>query len=116
MTPNTMKMAAEASNFSRPHTDTNGVNFHTGSAPSKAIAPPVAPSTNKAEILTALELLFDPADVYEFRPMPTKKRQRIHDITDLGLGDFLVYTNNESVYCKDLEAVKAFAQKLRVTK
>ncbi len=115
MTANTIKKAAEASNFSRPHTDTNGVDFHTGSAPSKALAPPVAPSPNKAEILAALELLFDPADVYEFRSLTSTKRPHIQAIHDLGLGDFHVYTNNKPVYCKDLQAVQAFARKLRAT-
>ena len=122
MTTNTMKKVAEASNFNDPHTDTNGVNSPTDGATNQApegmavLAPSLPPSPDKATILAALTKLIDPPDVFGFRSLPTKKRQHIHAITDLGLGDFLVYTNKKTVYCKDLEAVQAFAQKLGATK
>jgi hypothetical protein len=73
-------------------------------------------NTQRQAILTALTKLIDPPYVFGFRPLPTKNRQRLHAIHDLGLGDFLVYTNKKTVYCKDLQAVQAFAQKLGATK
>jgi putative DNA primase/helicase len=43
------------------------MNFPTDGTPSKAIDPPLVPTPNKATILAALRVLFDPADVVELR-------------------------------------------------
>ena len=50
----------------------------TSGTPSKAtaITPPIAPSPDKAAILAALAVLFDPADVVELRALTTKGRKR----------------------------------------
>ncbi len=74
------------------------------------------PTPDKAAILAALTKLINPPDLFGFRSQTTKKRPHIQAIQNLGLGDFHVYTNNKPVYCKDLEAVQAFAKKLGVTK
>ena len=58
-------------------------NFATSRTPSKAIAPPITPSPNKAAILAALAALFDPADVVELRALHTKGRKQ----TDAGYFD-----------------------------
>lgn len=74
MTTNTTQKAAGATNSNGPHTDTNGANFPTSGTPSKAIAPPIAPSSDNAAILAAL---FDPADEVELRALTTKGRPRV---------------------------------------
>lgn len=76
MTTNNMQKAAGASNSNGPHTDTNGVNFGTDDTPSKVIAQPSVPTPNKAAIVAALKVLFDPADVVELRAFP-KGRKRV---------------------------------------
>lgn len=83
MTTNTTQKAAGATNSNGPHTDTNSVNFRTDGTPSKVIAPPLAPSPNKAAILAALKVLFNPGDVVELRALTTKGRKR----TDSGYFD-----------------------------
>lgn len=83
MTTNTTKKTAGASNSNGPHTNTNSTHFPTDGTQSKAIAPPLAPSPNKAAILAALGVLFDPADVVELRALTTKGRKR----TDSGYFD-----------------------------
>jgi hypothetical protein len=84
-----MQKATEASNFSRPHTDTNGVDSPTDGASNQApegmavAEPSIPPSPDKATILEALKVLFDPADVVELRAMKTKGPKR----TDSGYFD-----------------------------
>jgi hypothetical protein len=53
------------------------IDFPTSRTPGKAIAPPITPSPNKATILAALAVLFDPTDVVELRSLPNKGRQRV---------------------------------------
>ena len=74
MTTNTTQKAAGATNSNGPHTDTNGINFGTEDTPSKAIAPPIAPSLDKAAILAALAKPIEPPDLCTFQPLTTKKR------------------------------------------
>jgi hypothetical protein len=88
MTTNTMPKAAGATNSNGPHPDTNGANFRTDGATNQApegmaiAAPSIAPSPDKATILAALKVLFDPADVVELRAL-AKGRKR----TDAGYFD-----------------------------
>jgi hypothetical protein len=58
-------------------TNTSNSNSPTSGKPGKAIAPPIAPSPDKATILAALAVLFDPADVVELRAFTTNGRQRV---------------------------------------
>lgn len=74
MTTNTMQKADGASNSNGLHTNTNGAYFPTDGTPSKAIAPPLAPSPSKATILATLAVLFDPAGVFSIQSLTTKKR------------------------------------------
>lgn len=76
MTTNTMQKAAGATNSNGPHTDTNGANFRTDGTRSKAtaIAPPIAPSPDKAAILAALTRRIDTPDVFTVQSLTTKKR------------------------------------------
>jgi len=57
------------------YTNTNSSNSLTSGTPGKAIALPIAPSPDKAAILAALAVLFDPADVIELRAF-TKNYKR----------------------------------------
>lgn len=97
---------------------TDNLNFATNGTQKKArMQQPVpTPTPDKAAILAALTKLINPPALFGFGSLTTKKRPHIQAIRDLGLGDFHVYTNNKTVYCKDLEAVQAFAQKLGLTK
>lgn len=54
-------------------TNTNNSNSPTSGTPGKAIAPPITPSPDKAAILAALAVLFDPADVFTVQSLTTKK-------------------------------------------
>lgn len=87
-TTNTQK-AVEATNSNGPHTDTNGVNSPTDGATNQApegmavAEPSRQPSPDKATILEALKVLFDPADVVELRAMKTNGPKR----TDSGYFD-----------------------------
>jgi len=55
-------------------TATCDLNSPTSRTLSKAIAPPIAPSANKAAILAALAVLYDPADVFIVQSLISKKR------------------------------------------
>lgn len=116
MNTNNPKKAAGASNSNGLHTDTNGTNFPTDGTPSKAITSPQVPTPNKAVTLATLTMRIDPVEVFWLRAKTPKRRKRIQAIHETMLGDFLVRTNDRTVYCKDLEAVQAFAQKLRMSK
>lgn len=61
-------------------TDTNSSNSPTSGAPGKAIA--IAPSPDKAAILAALAVLFDPGDVIELRAFHRGRKR-----TDAGYFD-----------------------------
>ena len=74
MTTNTTQKAAEATNSNGQHTDGNGCNFCTDDTISKAIAPPIAPSPDKAAILAALTRLIDTPDVFTVQSLTNKKR------------------------------------------
>ena len=76
MTTNTMKKAAGAINSNGQHTDANSADFDTDGTRSKAtaIAPPIAPSPDKAAILAALTKLIDTPDVFTVQSLTTKKQ------------------------------------------
>lgn len=72
---NTNEKAAGAINTNGLHTDTNGADSPMSCTAGKAMAPLLAPSPDKAAILAALAVLFDPDDVVELRAFP-KGRKR----------------------------------------
>lgn len=74
MTTNTTKNAAEATNSSRTHTNTNSDYFPTNGTPSKAIVSPTTPSLYKATNLAALAVQVDPAGVFSIQSLNTKKQ------------------------------------------
>jgi hypothetical protein len=82
MTTNTTQKAAGATNSNGPHTDTNGRNFRTDRAMNQApesmaiAAPSIPPSPHKATILETRRVLFDPASVFSFQSLTTKKRNK----------------------------------------
>ena len=55
-------------------TNTSNSNSPTSGTPGKAIAPPIAPSPNKAAILAAMAVLSDPTGVFSVPALITKKR------------------------------------------
>ena len=83
MTTHTIEKAPGATNTEGFDTNTNSSNFATSGTFGKAIAAPIAPSPDKAAILAALAVLFDPDDVVELRAFPAKGPKR----TDAGYFD-----------------------------
>ena len=86
MTTNTNEKAPGACDTEGFDTKTNSSNSPTSGPPGKALAiltaPPIAPTPDKAAILDALKVLFDPDDVVELRAF-AKGRKR----TDAGYFD-----------------------------
>ena len=83
---NTLKKAAGAINTNGPHTDTNGIDFRTVGADSKAIA------TQIAQLAIA--------------------GHAVHQLAD---GGYWVCKYGYTHHAKDFEALQAFARKLGVT-
>jgi hypothetical protein len=75
-----------------------------------------APAPVKAAILAALTARYDSPNLFSYRMPPIRRDKRIHSIHETMCGDFLVYMETKTVYCKNLNAVMAFAQKLGMSK
>lgn len=116
MTTNTTKKAAGASNPNGLHTNTNKLNFCTDGTPCKALAHPSVSNPDKTAVLAALAVPSKPVDEATLRALTSKAMKKIYEIHEMMCGDFLVYTENHTVYCKDLQAVQALVRKLGVTK
>lgn len=82
MTTNDPKQAAGVSNSYRQYFATNSVNFPTDRAISQApeglamAALSIPPSPQKATILAALRVLFDPAGVFNVQSLTIKKSNK----------------------------------------
>lgn len=74
MNHTTIEKAPSACDTEGFDTNTCSPNYPTDGTQSKAIAPSLAPSPNKAAILAALAVLFDPADVFSIQSLNTKKQ------------------------------------------
>ena len=73
MSHTTIEKAPGACDTEGFDTNTSSSNSPTSGTPGKAIAPPIAPSPDKATILATLAVLFDSPDVWTIQLLITKK-------------------------------------------
>lgn len=95
----------------------NNLNFATDGSQRKAnmltntLTAIPAPAPDKTAILTALTVRYDSASLFSSQTLPPRLNKHIQSIHETMCGDFLVYLETKTVYCKDLNAVLALAHK-----
>ena len=104
MTTYILKNAPEATNSKALTTNIYSANFRKSGSPSKAIAQsaPLAPDTTDLSDMTAL--------LIELREFTTKDRKSIYATLEMEKREYLVHTDDMTVYCEDLKTARAFIQ------